>query len=212
MVELRQTLDEFRKILEEKEQAREELLKLTREMRINATKAIALLHANDFKKAEEHLNKALSIMEIIHGFKERYPDVYYPITFDAMQELVEAYSFHHILKHGNLEIDFSKLKVEIAPILTGLADTVGEIRRHVLDLLRLGEFEKAERLIGLMEEIYLNLLTFNFPDKLTPHLRPKVDYVRGAIERTKSDFISAKVASLEGYFKKLMNSDRCNSS
>ncbi len=204
MSKFRRTLDEFRKILEEKEQMREELLKLTREMRINATKAIALLHAKEFDKAEEHLNKALELMEQIYEFKEKYPDIYYPITFDAMQELVEAYSFYHVLKHGNLEIDFSKLKVEIGPILTGLADMAGEIRRHVLDLLRVGEFDKAEKLIELMEEIYLNLLTFNFPDKLTPHLRPKVDYVRGAIERTKSDFISAKVASLEDYFKKLV--------
>lgn len=204
MSDLRQTLDEFRKVLEEKEQAREELLKLTREMRINATKAIALLHAKDFEKAEEHLNNALELMEQIYEFKEKYPDIYYPITFDAMQELVEAYSFYHVLRYENLEIDFSKLKVEIAPTLTGLADMAGEIRRHILDLLRVGEFDKAERLIELMEEIYLNLLTFNFPDKLTPHLRPKVDYVRGAIERTKSDFISAKVASLEDYFKKLV--------
>jgi len=199
----RKTLDEFRKVLEEKELAREELLKLTREMRINATKAIACLHAKEFDKADEHLKRALELMERIHEFKERYPDIYYPITFDAMQELVEAYSFYHVLKHENLEIDFSKLKVEIPPILTGLADMAGEIRRYVLDLLRVGEFEKAEKLIGLMEEIYLNLLTFNFPDKLTPNLRPKTDYVRGAIKRTKSDFISAKVAALESYFKRL---------
>ncbi len=199
----RRTLDEFRKVLEEKELAREELLKLTREMRINATKAIACLHAKEFDKADEHLKRALELMEKIYEFKEKYPDIYYPITFDAMQELVEAYSFYHVLKHENLEIDFSKLKVEIPPILTGLADMAGEIRRYILDLLRVGEFEKAERLIGLMEEIYLNLLTFNFPDRLTPNLRPKTDYVRGAIERTKSDFISAKVAALEGYFKKI---------
>lgn len=199
----RRTLDEFRKVLEEKELAREELLKLTREMRINATKAIACLHAKEFDKVDEHLKRALELMEKIYEFKEKYPDIYYPITFDAMQELVEAYSFYHVLKHENLEIDFSKLKVEIPPILTGLADMAGEIRRYVLDLLRVGEFEKAERLIGLMEEIYLNLLTFNFPDKLTPNLRPKTDHVRRAIEKTKSDFISAKVAALEGYFKKI---------
>ncbi len=197
-------LDEYRKILEEKEQAREEMLKLTREMRINATKSIALLHAGDFGRAEEHLKKALEIMDRIHEFKDRYPDIYYPITFDAMQELVEAYVFHHIMKNLDLNMDISKLKVEIGPILTGLADTVGEMRRHALDLLRRGEFERAERLIDLMEEIYNALITFNFPDKLTPRLRPKVDYIRGAIERTKSDFISAKVASLEEYFRELV--------
>jgi translin len=204
MSSLRQTLDKFRAILEEKEQAREELLKLTREMRINSTKAIASLHAKDFKKADEHLSKALKIMDKIYEFKSKYPDIYYPITHDAMQELVEAYSFYHVLKHENLKIDFSNLKVEIPAILTGLADMVGEIRRYILDLLRKGEdFDKAERMIDIMEEIYLNLLTFNFPDRLTPNLRPKVDYIRGAIERTKSDFISAKVASLERVFRQI---------
>ena len=202
MTKFRQILDEFRMVLEEKEQVREELIKLTREMRINSTKAVAFLHAGEIKKAEEHLNKALELMEKIYEFK-KYPDIYYPITHDAMQELVEAYSFYHVLKHENLEIDFLKLKVEIPAILTGLADMVGEIRRYTLDILRKGEdFEKAEKMIKIMEEIYSNLLPFtNFPDKLIPNLRPKVDYIRGAIERTKSDFIAAKVASIEKLIK-----------
>ncbi len=203
-MKLRELLEGFRRVLEDKEQAREELLKLVREMRINSTKAIAFLHAREYERAEEHLKKALEILDRVYKYKERYPDIYYPITFDAMQELVEAYCFYHVMKMCDLEIDLSKLKVEIPAILTGLADMVGEIRRHVLDLLRSGDFERAERLIGVMEEVYMNLITFtNFPDKLTPNLRPKTDYVRGAIERTKSDFISAKVAALESYFKRI---------
>ncbi len=188
-------LDFVRSKLEEKELAREELLKLVREMRINSTKAVASIHAGDFKKAEEHLKTAFEILSKVRNYRI-YPDIYYPVTFDAMQELVEAYVFKHVVENCDLNVDLSKLEVEFAPILTGLADAVGEIRRHVLDLLRRNEFEKAEKLIGVMERIYNNLITFSFPDKITPNLRPKVDYVRNAIERTKSDFISAKASSI----------------
>ncbi|WP_456327919.1 translin [Archaeoglobus sp.] len=205
-------LDFIRSKLEEKEVAREELLKLVREMRINSTKAIASIHAGDFKKADEYLKNAMEILQKVREYK-RYPDVYYPVTFDAMQELVEAYVFRHVVENYDIDVDLSKLDVEFAPILTGLADAVGEIRRHILDLLRKNEFDKAEKLIGIMERIYNNLITFSFPDKITPNLRPKVDYVRNAIERTKSDFISAKasalredVKSLEEIVKKLRQS------
>ena len=196
-------LEVIRQNLEEKELAREELLKLTREMRINSTKAIASIHAGDFEKAKEYLNKSLEILEKVVEYK-KYPDIYYPITFDSMQELVEAYAFMHIVKHENLDVDLSQLNVEFAPVLTGLADAVGEIRRYTLDLLRKGEFDRAEKFIGIMEDIYNRLITFNFPDKLTPNLRPKVDYVRNAIERTKSDFISAKASALGDYIKELL--------
>ncbi len=203
---LKNFLNNVKRVLEEKEEAREELLKLTRELRINSTKAISSVHSGDLERAEEYLKNAFDILKRIHEFR-RYPDIYYPITFDAMQEFVEAYSFLHILKNEDLNIDLSSLNIEEAPILTGLADTVGEIRRFVLDLLRRGEFERAERLIGIMEEIYDNLVVFNFPNRLTPNLRQKVDYVRGAIEKTKSDFIAAKASSLSEYLRELVKHD-----
>ncbi len=193
-------LDFIRSKLEEKEIAREELLKLVREMRIYSTKAIASIHANNLKKADEYLQNAMEILQKVKKYKV-YPDIYYTITFDAMQELVEAYVFRHVIENDDL--DLSKLDVEFAPILTGLADAVGEMRRYVLDLLRKKEFDKAERLMCTMERIYNNLITFSFPERITPNLRSKVDYVRNAIERTKSDFISAKASSLEEFIKKL---------
>lgn len=50
-------LEELKKILEEKEAAREELIKLSRDMRLNSSKAIAYIHAGNFEKAEKHLKK-----------------------------------------------------------------------------------------------------------------------------------------------------------
>ena len=200
-MKFKEFLNFIRSKLEEKDSAREELLKLVREMRINSTKAISSIHSGNLEKAEMFLKNAVNIMKKIKDFRI-YPDIYYPATFDAMQELVEAYVFIHVVKEGNLNFDLSELDLEFAPILTGLADSVGEMRRYVLDLLRKKEFEKAENVMEIMEEIYNELVTFNFPNRITPNLRTKVDYIRSAIEKTKSDFISAKASALSEDLKK----------
>ena len=187
-------LDESMKRLQELERAREELLKLVREMKINATKAIASIHAGQMEESKEYLSKALDVLQKVETFK-RYPEIYYSLTHDAMQELVEALAFHSAVLG---EFSFSvPAEVEPSALVTGLADLVGELRRYALSKLIEGDFEKAERLIALMEGIYGKLIEFtSLPDKLVPGLRHKLDVARAGIERTKSDYIAAKVARL----------------
>ncbi len=187
-------IEECRKRLEELEKGREELLKLLRDMRIDATKAVALIHAEKMEEAEKYLDEALKVLRKVREFK-KYPEIYYPLTHDAMQELVEAFAFHKAIKG---EFSFSlDLDVEPPAFVTGLADLVGELRRYALSRLVENGFEEAERIMKLMEEIYNELISFtSFPDKLLPGLRRKLDVARAGIERTKSDYIAAKVARL----------------
>lgn len=189
-------LENIREFLEEREKAREELLRLAREMRINATKAVMAVHAGKLDHAERMVEKAIQVLEKVVEFR-KYPEIYYPITHDSMQELVEAYALLKIVKDEDFwEVE---LQVEPASVLTGLADLIGELRRLSLDSMRRGDVERAERYLDVMEEVYAELITFSFPDKLTPGLRFKLDSARQSIERTKSDLLSAKLlTSLEG--------------
>jgi translin len=77
------------------------------------------------------------------------------------------------------------------PYLNGLADTIGELRRASLDLLRHDDVEKAENLLGFMEEILEELQTFDYPNALVPDLRRKCDVGRGLVERTRGDLTRA---------------------
>ncbi len=187
-------LEESKKRLEELEKSREELLKLAREMRIRATKAIAAIHSG--KGGEDELQQAISIMEKLVEYKQKCPEIYFSLTHDAMQELVEAVCF---AKAVSQNFDFRvELPVEASAYVTGLADVIGELRRYTLSKLVIGEFKEAERLMKLMEEIYSALIPFTaLPDKLVPGLRHKLDVARAAIERTKSDYIAARVAMHE---------------
>ncbi|MFP3908875.1 MAG: translin [Archaeoglobaceae archaeon] len=185
-------LSDFYDELEEKESAREKLIKLTRDLKLNSTKAIAATHSEDIQKAQEHLQQAEEVIGLIVKYK-KFPEFYYVITHDSIQEYVEAYLFLKLVT-GERSFDLKSLKAEVPSILTGLGDLIGELRRFVLDLLRKGEFERAEELMNVMEELYSQLSTFYFPEKMLPGLRNKVDTARILIERTKSDYIVARMA------------------
>nr|3ZC0_A Chain A, AFTRAX [Archaeoglobus fulgidus]3ZC0_B Chain B, AFTRAX [Archaeoglobus fulgidus]3ZC0_C Chain C, AFTRAX [Archaeoglobus fulgidus]3ZC0_D Chain D, AFTRAX [Archaeoglobus fulgidus]3ZC0_E Chain E, AFTRAX [Archaeoglobus fulgidus]3ZC0_F Chain F, AFTRAX [Archaeoglobus fulgidus]3ZC0_G Chain G, AFTRAX [Archaeoglobus fulgidus]3ZC0_H Chain H, AFTRAX [Archaeoglobus fulgidus]3ZC0_I Chain I, AFTRAX [Archaeoglobus fulgidus]3ZC0_J Chain J, AFTRAX [Archaeoglobus fulgidus]3ZC0_K Chain K, AFTRAX [Arc len=187
-------LEECRKRLEELEAAREELLKVLREMRIHSTKSIALIHAGKVEEAEQELKKAIELLEKVKAYRE-YPEIYFYLCNDAMQELVEAIAFKNAISgEFTFEID---LEVTPAAFLNGFAAAVGELRRYALTKLIEGDFKSAERMLEVMEKIYERLMEFTtFPDKLVSGLRKKLDVARGGIERTKSDYIAAKVARL----------------
>lgn len=83
------------------------------------------------------------------------------------------------------------LNAESPAYLNGLAETLGELRRRCLDLLRPGYNTEVERLLDLMDEVYTHLVTMDFPDAITEGLRRRTDLARGIIERTRGDITVA---------------------
>jgi len=187
-------LDDCMKRLEELESAREELLKILREMRIHSTKSVALIHAGKTEEASLELQKAVELLEKVNSYRI-YPEIYFYLSNDAMQELVEAIVFKNAIS-GEFTFDIN-LEVTPSAFLNGFADAVGELRRYALTKLIEGDFQTAQRMLEIMERIYEHLMEFtSFPEKLVPGLRKKLDVARMSIERTKSDYIAARVARL----------------
>ncbi len=182
-------LETIRKKLDEIDNAREELLRLSRELRRKSTLAISNVHIGNVEEAKNLLEKAKEILQKIDAYKQS--EIYYPITRDSMQEFVEAVVFLKTVNEKRLKIPSFDVDIHPSSILTGMADVVGELRRYILDLLRKSEIEEAERLVKIMEGIYFSLVSFNYPDKIVPGLRGKIDMMRLSLERTKSDLISA---------------------
>ena len=88
-----------------------------------------------------------------------------------------------------------ELGIEIAPYCNGLAEAASELRRQLLDRLRDGDLERAETLMGAMDEIYSLLVTIDYPDGVTGGLRRTTDALRAVLERTRGDLTTAMVAS-----------------
>ncbi|AIY89634.1 translin family protein [Geoglobus acetivorans] len=186
--------EEIRRELEEKEKIREEIIVKSRTVRLNSSKAIANVHKGNLEAAEEYLSNALSLARDLLDYREKHPDQFY-LAHDALQELVEAYTFTHIVR--GLKIP-ERFPVSIPQaLLPGMADCVGELRRFALTMMVKGESdEKIRKVVEIMEELYHILIEFDFHDRLTGNLRPKLDVARNSIERTKSDLLSAKLINL----------------
>ncbi|GAH46138.1 unnamed protein product, partial [marine sediment metagenome] len=94
--------------------------------------------------------------------------------------------------------------VSNAAYLDGLGESVGELRRYILDSLRRGDFSRCDELLSIMEEIYGVLITMDFPELLAHGLRRTTDNMRGIIERTRGDLtVSLRQKSLEAKFDDL---------
>ena len=93
------------------------------------------------------------------------------------------------------------LGVERAPYLNGLAEAASELRRYILDIIRRGgqaEMAEAERALQVMDDIYTNLITVDYPDSITGGLRRTTDALRAVLERTRGDLtISLRQTELE---------------
>ena len=96
----------------------------------------------------------------------------------AFKEYAEASITYNIIFNKEIP-DPDELGVAYPAYLNGLAESVGELRRYVLDGLRTDKFDAAEDLLAIMDHIYSVLVTMDFPDAITYGLRRNTDSVQG---------------------------------
>ena len=172
---------------EARHNAREDALKKTRQLTRKSANAIRAVHRNELDIAEENMGEASALINELQSSLKNFPEFYFSgYTQDAIKEFIEARLTINMLEDKPLPTP-SSLGVEYSTYLKGLAETIGELRRKCLDILRKGYSDEAERLLTLMDEIYSLLVTIDYPDALTYGLRRQTDLVRGIIERTRAD-------------------------
>ncbi len=179
---------------EEKDKARESSLAISRDVVRNCRTAMYSIHNRNFQKADMLIEKAKEMLEEIDSLLRHHPDVYYSGFLEhAQQEFVECVVVNMILnrdKTGAIP-GHDDLNVSDVAYLNGLGDVSGELRRHVLDLIRKGRPEDGEIYLQLMEEIHNCLMMFDYPDSMTRGLRHKTDVTRSIIEKTRGDLTNA---------------------
>ena len=69
-----------------------------------------------------------------------------------------------------------------------MADLVGELRRYCLEHLRESSaLSEANRAMEVMDDLYDNLITLDYPSGLIPGVRRKTDVARSLVEKTRGD-------------------------
>lgn len=188
---LRESADTARQSLADTDRARERALRLSREMIRHCADSIRAIHRGEFDVARGLISSAAALVEESGALLQEHPEVYYTgYMQDALKEFVEANAVLAFIEDRPLPSP-EELQVGAAPYLGGLADTVGELRRYILDRLRRDDFSRCEETLAVMDEIYTILVTMDFPDAVTRGLRRSTDMVRGILERTRGDLTVA---------------------
>ena len=179
--------DKAHQDFEARHQVRENALKQTRKLTRHAANAIRAIHRDERESAEENMDAANMIVANLFISLKDFPEFYFSgYTQDALKEYVEARLTINFLANKELPSP-EELGIEYSTYLRGMAETIGEMRRRCLDILRQGYSDEAERLLDIMDEIYTLLVTIDYPDAITYGLRRQTDMVRGIIERTRAD-------------------------
>ena len=188
------SLNKIAKSLGEVQDAREFLLKNTREIIVLCSRSIIAVHKGDMKTGKSNLKQAETLLKKYK--KKATGDLRRYITTPE-QEFVEAAALIAIVEKKEIPTD-KKLAVMPDSYVLGLLDCVGELKRMVFDKIRIGEIDEATRIFDVMENLYLNLYTFSMYDKVVKEARRKIDVnrilvddVRSAIteEKRRSDLI-----------------------
>jgi len=180
-----------RQTLASKNQAREAALSRCRDAIRNSANGIRAVHRGDFEAARGLIDKAGAQLAEAKEALKRDQDIFHAgFVHDAQKEYAEArITLAFVAKHDVPGPE--ALEVEVAAYLNGMGEAVGELRRHLLDALRAGNIEHCEETLDVMEEVYGNLVTFDYPDAMTGGLRRTTDNVRGILERTRGDLAVA---------------------
>jgi translin len=179
-MDLNGLINDVKKELDSKDRRREEVFALGREVRRSSTKAIREIHKGNFEKAKVLIGNASRKLEGLSS-----DDIKFSFLLESIQEYCEAVLVYAFLKREKVP-SYEDLGVPIEGYVLGLADTIGELRRYILDIIRRDETEDVEYYLDLMDEIAHGVMTLDYPAAILP-IRRKQDVARILLEKTRGD-------------------------
>jgi translin len=168
---LQASLDDLHEQLKSIEERREKLITGTRKVILLCGKSIVDLHLNEIKEGEKKIEEARLLLNEFRPYAKT--DLQRYMT-DAEQEFVEASMLKSICKGSPLPLR-EDLNVSGPSYITGILDTIGEIKRLVYDRMRTSQTTDVIRLFSLMQELYNAVYVLGVYDNLIPGLRRKLD-------------------------------------
>ena len=178
-------------VFTEKNAIRERALQYSRSIIRLSANAIRSVHRRETTKAKDLISEAANYIKQTNTILQTNPEIYYAgYLAEARKEFSEANITMALLLQQPLPQP-EELGVNIIDYLKGMGDSVGEVRRYILDSLRRDEWQQCEDAMEIMDQIYTLLVTLDFPEGVTGGLRNTNDMVRKTLERTRGDFTVA---------------------
>jgi translin len=179
--------------MDERVAARERALPAARRSIRASANAIRAIHRGEFDTARKLMDDSRAALDEGRDALVDHPQVLFAgFVEDAEKEYAEA-RLTELLVLGEAIPGPDEIGVGLAPYLNGMAESIGEGRREILDLLRRGEVAEGERILAAMDDMYGLLVTMDYPDAVTGNLRRSTDVARSLIEKTRGDLTTSIV-------------------
>ncbi|MDT7893090.1 MAG: hypothetical protein RRA51_02115 [Armatimonadota bacterium] len=191
MASLSEILTSIRQRLDRKEELREQVLPLARQLIRESAALIKNAHRKEWDEAQ---NRRKVLLEAVSELKVKLaeaPDLWFAgFVQDALKEVAEACIVYALLRDEPVPSP-EDLGIDDAPYLNGLLEAMGELRRATLDAIRSEDLSTAEKFLAIMDEVYFEAMTFDQADAITQGARRRTDALRAILERTRSDITLA---------------------
>jgi translin len=171
--------------------AREQAIPAARASIRSSANAIRAVHREEMDAADSLIAESGRTLSAALQAVTAHPDLRAAgYVQDAQKEYAEAHITRALVAGAPLPGP-QQLGVDDAPYLNGVAEAIGEGRRRILDLLRVGDVDRGNAMLDTLEELYGVLVTMDYPDAITMNLRRATDVARSLIEKTRGDLAIA---------------------
>jgi translin len=171
ILKVQSSLDELQEQLKSIEERREKLITGTRKIVILCGKSIVAMHRNEIEDGRKKIEEARLLLNEFRPYAKTDLQRY---MADAEQEFVEASMLKSICEGTTLPLR-EDLNVSGPSYITGILDSIGEIKRLIYDRMRTSQTPDVMILFDLMQELYNAVYPFGVYDNLIPGLRRKLD-------------------------------------
>ena len=181
MEEVRRSIKDLDAHFSDQLERRDRLLKESRDVITSSSRAIISVHHGKMKEAARELSEARALLNSLKksggGPVSRY-------LISPETEYVEA-SAVLALAQGKTIPSRDALGASPEAYLLGLLDTVGELKRLVLDSIMGGKMTKAKGYFAIMENLYSVCSPMAVYDHVVNGTRRKIDVARMLVEDTR---------------------------
>jgi translin len=176
-------------------EARERALPASRRAIRSCANAIRAIHRGELDTSHRLMDEARAALDEGLEAVRDHPEIRFAgYLQDAQKEYAEARLTEAVVTGAERLPTPEEIGVEDAPYLNGMAEAIGEARRHILDLLRHGRVTDGEAVLSAMDDMYYVLVSMDYPDAITGNLRRSTDVARSLIEKTRGDLSVARVS------------------
>lgn len=173
-------LAQIKQELDAKDKRREEVFAVAREIRRISTKAVREMHKENYEEAKKLIGEAGVLVKQLAA-----SDVSFSFLQEALMEYSEAVITYSFIRREKVPSP-QELGIPSEAYVLGLADSLGELRRYVLDAIRKDRLEEVEYFLDLIDEVTHEIVAFDYPSAIIP-LRRKQDIARILLEKTQSE-------------------------